>query len=63
MSHTVFDHTSILRFLESRFGMPALTARDANSDALLDLFDFCSTPATVDVTAMPMAGTGGCTTM
>ena len=38
--------------------VPALTARDANSDALLDLFDFCSTP--VAVGTLPAAGTGGC---
>jgi phospholipase C len=40
VSHVVYDHTSILRLLEARFGMPALTARDANADPLLDLFDF-----------------------
>jgi len=44
VSHVVYDHTSILRFIETRFGLPALTARDANADALFDLFDF-STPA------------------
>ncbi len=63
VSHEQHQHTSILRFIELLYGVPALTARDANSDALLDLFDFCSTPPAVDVTAMPMAGTGGCTTM
>jgi phospholipase C len=63
VSHEVHQHTSILRFIELLYGVPALTARDANSDALLDLFDFCSTPAPIDTTAMPMAGTGGCTTM
>ena len=36
----VTDHTSILRFIERRFKMPAMTARDANADPLLDLFDF-----------------------
>jgi len=40
VSHTVYDHTSILRFIETRFDLPALTARDANADPLLDLFDF-----------------------
>ena len=28
------------RFIESRFNLPAMTARDANADALMDLFDF-----------------------
>jgi phospholipase C len=40
VSHTVNDHTSVLRLIELRFGLPALTARDANANALLDLFDF-----------------------
>ena len=45
VSHVVFDHTSILRFIETRFALPALTARDANADPLLDLFDFAAPPA------------------
>ncbi len=40
VSHNTYDHTSILRFLEGRFGLPALTRRDANADPLLDFFDF-----------------------
>jgi phospholipase C len=40
VSHNVYDHTSVLRFIETRFDLPALTARDANADPLLDMFDF-----------------------
>ncbi|HXM54164.1 MAG TPA: alkaline phosphatase family protein, partial [Candidatus Dormibacteraeota bacterium] len=40
VSHDVFDHTSILRFVEARFGLPALTRRDAAADPMSDLFDF-----------------------
>jgi phospholipase C len=40
VSHRIYDHTSILRFIESRFDLPALTRRDANADPLSDLFDF-----------------------
>ena len=40
VSHHVYDHTSILRFIEARFELGALTARDANADPLFDLFDF-----------------------
>ncbi len=40
VSHAVYDHTSIVRFVETRFHLPALTARDANADPMLDLFDF-----------------------
>jgi len=40
VSHVVTDHTSIFRLLSLKWNMPAMTARDANADALLDLFDF-----------------------
>jgi phospholipase C len=40
VSHKTYDHTSILRFIETRFDLPALTARDANADPLLRLFKF-----------------------
>jgi phospholipase C len=40
VSHQVLSHTSVLRMVEARFGLPALSARDANSDVPYDLFDF-----------------------
>ncbi len=40
VSHTVYDHTSILKFIETRFGLPPLTRRDAAADPMLDMFDF-----------------------
>lgn len=40
VGHEVYDHTSLLRFIEARFVMPALTARDANALAPWDMFDF-----------------------
>jgi phospholipase C len=40
VSHKTYDHTSILRFIETRFDLGALTARDANADPMMDLFDF-----------------------
>src|ERR1035438_7531556 len=43
VGHHVYDHTSITRFIEAKFKLPALTARDANAEPLTDLFDF-STP-------------------
>ena len=46
VSHTVYDHTSILRFIQTRFDVPALTARDANADPMLELFDFAAPPFT-----------------
>ena len=44
VSHVPTDHTALTRLIEARFGLPALTARDANADPLLDLFDFASPP-------------------
>jgi phospholipase C len=40
VGHTTYDHTSVLRFIETKFKVPALTARDANADPCEDLFDF-----------------------
>ena len=54
VSHEASDLTSVLRFLEARFAIPALTARDANALALLDLFDF-SEPALLDPPPLPAA--------
>jgi phospholipase C len=59
VSHVRHEHTSLLRFIETLYGLPAMTARDANSDALLDMFDFTQEPA--DVADAPPAGVGGCT--
>ena len=44
VSHLVMDHTSIDRFIENRFDLPAMTARDANAWPMLDMFDFESPP-------------------
>ncbi len=44
VSHEVHSHTSILRFVQAKFNLPALTRRDANSDAMLDFFDFDAPP-------------------
>jgi phospholipase C len=44
VSHVVHSHASILRFIEATFGLPALTGRDANAAALLDMFDFANPP-------------------
>ena len=59
VSHEVEDHTAITRFIELLFDLPALTARDANSSALLDLFDF-SCERNLSVPTAPQAATGGC---
>jgi phospholipase C len=59
VSHVQHQHTSITRLIELLFDIPALTSRDANSDALLDMFDFdCKSSA--PIAAAPAAGVGGC---
>jgi phospholipase C len=40
VSHHVSDLTSVLRFVEARFDLRAMTRRDANAEPLYDLFDF-----------------------
>ncbi len=59
VSHVVRDHTALTRLIEAVFDLPALTARDANADALLDLFDF-TCGRDLSVPPAPPAGTGGC---
>jgi phospholipase C len=54
VSHTVYDHTSLLRFIEVRFGLPSLTNRDAQARPLLDFFDF-SHPDLLTPPALPPA--------
>jgi phospholipase C len=58
VSHVVHETTSITRFIEAVYDLPALTARDANSDALLDMLDFSRDWP--DPPLAPAAGTGGC---
>jgi phospholipase C len=40
VAHTVFDHTSVLRFIEWRWGLEPLTVRDATANNLADTLDF-----------------------
>jgi phospholipase C len=54
VSHDVYDHTSILRFIELRFGLPALTNRDSAANPLLAFFDF-SHPDLLTPPALPVA--------
>ena len=40
ISHTVYEHSSILKFIETRYNLGSLTARDAAANNMLDSFDF-----------------------
>jgi phospholipase C len=42
VSHTVADHTAVLKYIEDRYGLPRLSARDAAQPSLDEFFDFTS---------------------
>jgi phospholipase C len=44
ISSTQYEASSILKFVEERFGLPPLTLRDANANDTTDAFDFNQTP-------------------
>jgi phospholipase C len=45
VSHTVYDHTSVLKTVERKWNLPALTRRDANASDLFDMVDLNGPPA------------------
>jgi len=45
VDHTAYDFTSLLRFVEQRFGLVPLTTRDARGPAMAGSFDFSAAPA------------------
>ena len=44
VSHTVADYTAMLKFIETRFKVPALTKRDAAQIDMTEFFDFANPP-------------------
>jgi phospholipase C len=62
VSHEVADHASLLRFIELLHDLPALSDRDANAGALLDMFDFTAARLRHPPPAA-RAGRGGCRTI
>ena len=44
VSHVTYDHTSILKLVETKWNLPAMTRRDAAAANLLDMVDFSSKP-------------------
>jgi phospholipase C len=53
VSHVVHDHTSVLKLIETKWNLGALTYRDANADNLLDSLDFRAKPAFLDPPTLP----------
>jgi phospholipase C len=62
VSHKVYDHTSILKFVETKWNLPAMTYRDANAENMLDFFRLggrrppFAEPPTVDPPLNPFVG-------
>jgi phospholipase C len=44
ISHNVYDFTSMLKFIEQRWGLSHLTARDGRADDMRDVFNFGPKP-------------------
>ena len=53
VSHYTYDFTSVLRFLEERWSLPPLTARDHRANNMLDCFDFNQAPLSSYVIPIP----------
>jgi phospholipase C len=64
VGHGVYDHTSIIRFIQARFVLPALTARDANALVPWEMFDFANpphaVPPAVTMPSLDSAGLAAC---
>jgi phospholipase C len=65
VSHMVYDHTSVLAFLEHKFNLPHLTKRDANANNMFDFLDLTaiakSKPNFPEFPSMPKPGDFTCT--
>ena len=53
VAHDVYDHTSILKMVEERWGLAPLGARDASANSLANLLDFTRRPRTAPQYPVP----------
>ena len=60
VDHTVADYTAILKFIETRWSVPALTARDAAQPDMTAFFDFTNPPWTTPPTPPAQNTSGAC---
>jgi len=60
VSHTVADTTAILKLIETRFNLPALTKRDAAQMDMTEFFNFSNPPWTTPPTPPAQATNGAC---
>ena len=59
VSHTVYDHTSVLKLIEWRWNLKPLTVRDANANNLAEALDFSRFNPMVPQFAVPPGPFGG----
>jgi phospholipase C len=60
VSHTVRDTTAVLKMVETRFGLPSLTARDASQMDMTEFFDFVNKPWATPPTPPTQVTNGEC---
>jgi phospholipase C len=60
VSHTVADETAILKLIETRFGVPALSQRDAAQMDMTEFFDFGNPPWMTPPTPPSQNTNGAC---
>jgi phospholipase C len=61
VSHTVFDSTAILKLIQTRFNVPALTKPDAAQADMGEFFDFVGVPWASPPTPLAQVTGGQCT--
>jgi phospholipase C len=59
VAHGVYDHTSILKLIEWRWGLPPLTVRDAGAANLATALDFSQSNLTAPTPTVPPGPFGG----
>ncbi|MGA9206561.1 MAG: hypothetical protein WB347_02100, partial [Terriglobales bacterium] len=57
---TVTDYTSWMKFVETRFGLPNLNARDASVSDMTEYFNFQNPPWATPPQSPPADSTGNC---
>lgn len=60
VSHTPMDYTAYLKFVETRFGLKPLTARDAAMPDMTEFFDFSGKPWATPPTLPAQNTSGAC---
>jgi len=60
VAHQTYDHTSVLKLIEWRWGLPSLTPRDAGARNLAEVLDFGAGSLAAPRYSVPPFATAGC---